>query len=190
MAEYADGLVPRLHRIDMMFDDKRLICSAQGATKIDLMSIVVFFVRHPPTPVSRPDPLPTGKKTKAAKQEWELALFHAQVIERYEIQKEVDRIVKEADLHYGEKNFVPVAELKSFLLDVLQEPTDRAYVESFSFADLAEGVARQWNERVNVVKNQEMAAFEDRKRRFDALFVDQDKVKEQRPWKRARKDDM
>jgi hypothetical protein len=197
---YASGLVAQEHQLNVTINERDLSCGAFNDNEIDLVDALNFFVRHPPTPVPRPALLP-AKAKKAEKDAWQRAQRRAAEAEKGAIAHDVSRINGEARAkNWGTftgkyswsslpRSWVPVAELKSFLLDTVQEATDRAFVASFPFDDLAEALRRQWNEHVLKAKQDDARAFEERKRKFDTLYVDQDRVEEQRPWKKARKDD-
>lgn len=198
--DYASGIVAREHRLNATINGRSLNCDALQDKEVDLVGALYFFVRHPPTPVPRPAPLP-AKAKKAEKNTWEHEQRRAVDADKSAITSEVVRINGEArGRNWGidarkytysglPKSWVPVAELKSFLLDTVQEETDRAFIASFPFDELAQVLGRQWNEHVFKTKQDDARAFEERKRKFDALVVDQDRVEEQRPWKKARQDD-
>jgi len=202
--EEVDALVGRVHTIDACFGTRRLRAGARGDKELELAQVVSFFVTWPPVPVLRPPgPFrPRGDDEEADAEDlaqWKRAHHLADLEEWDEVTKERARIVAVAkDQDWGTcaattwsdlpARWVPVAELKSFLLGTVRATRDLNEIKEFPFDELAKCVGRHWNEHVNAAKQLMMRQYEVRKRKFDALLVDQDNIEEERPWKRARKD--
>jgi hypothetical protein len=154
-----DATLSRVHCVYLACD-KNEPWVAQGPDQLSLWRVVKYFVQHGPAPP------PFGVKvTRNAQVTWMNARSRA-------IDAEARRVHALAGVEY-----MPVAELRSFLLEAVLDPVDRARIGAFDFDALGKAVARQWN-----------AHIESHKRSFDALLVSDADVAKQRPWKRARLD--
>lgn len=194
MASYnLSELVSVVHRIDAVFDGKRFECSVRGHQEITLVPVVGFFVRHVPDPLPLPPPATGDEYTR---EEFENILR----LERVAIRKEIVRVVKKAlASKWGafsgaewtalSSPWVPIAELRAFLLDTVREKRDLDYIRSFPFDTLADAARQSWNAHVEKEKQVVSMMLESRKRRLDTLLVDAKQVDKERPWKRQRKAD-